>query len=191
MMCCKPPKQLKATASPITWCPHTTASTNMVCSSNDKSTVPRSRKSAFAVSESVWEVAIVCVADFDPDEEAEEIRDAVRQYAIEKGCELKNQKSVFIAEVSQRVRQDSLYRDDSADDSDIDPQEEAEEIRDAVRQYAIEKGCQLKIQKSMFIAEVSQRVRQDSLYRADDSADDSEDDSDPRSAGWMDVEQQV
>merc|ERR1740130_1628083 len=135
-MCCKPPKQLKATASPITWCPHATASTNMVCSSCNKSTVPRSRKPAFAVSESVWEVAIVCVADFDPEEEAEEIRDAVRQYAIEKGCELKIQKSAFIAEVSKRVRQDSLYRDD-------------------------------------------------------DSADDSEDDSDPRSAGWMDVEQQV
>ena len=73
----------------------------------------------------------------------------------------------------------------------FDPEEEAEEIRDAVRQYAIEKGCELKIQKSVFIAEVSKRVRQDSLYRDDDSADDSEDDSDPRSAGWMDVEQQV
>merc|ERR1740130_1388446 len=151
-MCCKPPKQLKATASPITWCPHATASTNMVCSSCNKSTVPRSRKPAFAVSESVWEVPIVCVADFDPEEEAEEIRDAVRQYAIEKGCELKIQKSAFIAEVSKRVRQDSLYRDDdSADDSEIDPQEEAEEIKDAVRQYAIAKGCELKIQKSMFI----------------------------------------
>jgi len=75
--------------------------------------------------------------------------------------------------------------------ADFDPEEEAEEIRDAVRQYAIEKGCELKIQKSAFIAEVSKRVRQDSLYRDDDSADDSEDDSDPRSAGWMDVEQQV
>ena len=73
--------------------------------------------------------------------------------------------------------------------ADFDP--EAEETKDAVRQYAIEKGCELKIQKSVFIAEVSKRVRQDSLYRDDDSADDSEDDSDPRSAGWMDVEQQV
>ena len=67
------------------------------------------------------------------------------------------------------------------------------EIRQEVKQHAIENGCELKVQKDAFVVEVAKRVREDSGYRNGDSEEDDPDpdseEDDPEVTGW--IEQQV